>query len=1387
MKDWFHPFFDSKKLICAGTFALMGFAVHSLSAATPPIAIPYSISTVAGNGSSGATGNGGAATSAELSADIRAVAVDGQGNLYIADTGNNVIRKVNAQTGVITIVAGGATAACTAGIDKSGDGCPAATGTVLKSPRGLAVDKAGNLYIAGYSDSLIHRVDAVTGIMTQVAGALSGVTGTCKTPSTCASGAKGYSGDGTAAVGAAVNQPRGVRVDNFGNIWIADSGNNVIREINAKTGIISTVVGNATNVPVACTSAATCFGGDGSQANSSSVILHVPTDIVFDSQNNAYIVDFDNSRIREVNASTNVIQTIIGNATIATATGIAAAPPVTAPSWPAPAATTTVGNLSKIAIDSYGNLYFTDTGLSLVFFYDAAAQTITPIGGEYFYAGTPSASFPVCSNAINSLGDGCPATQALFYQGGSALGIAIDGLNNIYVSDPSDFRVRKISTNLTFPATATGTTVTQTIELHSSVADALTAGGISVVTNNAGFTVASAPNCTTNSDNTTNCTALVSFDPAFPGLLSEPLVAASANSHSSLPLSGIGELSLLGLDPGTASTLNTAGLSNAAGEAIDAAGNLYIADTGNNRIVKISGSTQTVIAGTGSAIAAQATLNSPSAVAVAPNGFIYIADTGNNLVRVIDPVTGNISTYAGGATTVCAAAYDAQGDFCPAAQATLHSPSGLATDAYSNLYIADTGNNLVRRVDSGTGVINLDAGLATPLSTGTENMLCAAKTDSYGDGCAPTQAMLNAPRGVATDSQGNLYVADTGNNLIRKINLVTGLIANVAGNGQSVFSGDNGTATQASLSAPQAVAVDAAGNIYIADTGNDAIRIVNFASGTITTLLGQGGVPGSSGGNGLISAVELSSPSGIVLDVHGNLYVSDTVNDRVIEDNRNSSEINYGDNNDVGLTSAPQAVTITNLGDQSLIFANTPAYLTSDATDFPISANTCAGGGTLTTGENCALQIEFAPQTNIAYNASVTFPSNAVNQSTVAVALSGTGKILLQTNLKLALTAPASGQISYGQSGTVTATVTPQTGSGTPAGTVTFTVGGTQQPAVALTGGQAQLTLTLPPVGGLTIGATYNSTDGIYANSSNSLNVNVMADTTTTTLSASAGTQTSAQPNIIFKATVSSNTGAEPTGSVNFCTGAVTSCLSSSPTLIGSATVNAQGLASFTYSATSGTGYSVTATYAGNQDFGASSSAATAITVPGDFLPAIIPSSDNAISVPQGGAVQIPTISVTTQGNISGSVTLSCTGLPQNSICTFFPTTLTLGGTAPVQSTSLTIYTNVTPLVLQSMLDKHGPSNETAILLGSALIPSMLFAFSGWTGFRRRNRLNSMMIFAAAALLSSILMLSGCASNATQEKSGVTPTGTSTVQVVLTGPGGVTHSIPITLTVVAGS
>ena len=268
------------------------------------------------------------------------------------------------------------------------------------------------------------------------------------------------------------------------------------------------------------------------------------------------------------------------------------------------------------------------------------------------------------------------------------------------------------------------------------------------------------------------------------------------------------------------------------GLALDAANNLYIADTHNHRIRKLNLTTGiiTIIAGTGmpgfsgdTGLAMSAQLDLPTALAVDTTGNLYLADTGNHRIRKIATSTGIITTIAGTGTQ------GFSGDNASAISAAIDSPTGLALDAQNNLYLADTHNHRIRRITAATGIITTIAGVGTPAFSG--------------DAVAATTAALDLPRGLTIDSAGNLYLADTANHRIRRIDAITGIITTVAGDGAQAFSGDAGPATAASLDTPRAVSLSPAALLTLADTGNQRIRQLQAApspSTPIRTIAGLG-------------------------------------------------------------------------------------------------------------------------------------------------------------------------------------------------------------------------------------------------------------------------------------------------------------------------------------------------------------------------------------------------------------------------------------------------------------------------------------------------------------------------------------------------------------------
>ena len=295
---------------------------------------------------------------------------------------------------------------------------------------------------------------------------------------------------------------------------------------------------------------------------------------------------------------------------------------------------------------------------------------------------------------------------------------------------------------------------------------------------------------------------------------------------------------------------------------VDAGGNLYIADSGGNRIRRVDSSgTISSFAGIGEqgytgdgGPAIEARLFSPYDVALDGSGNLFIAEAFNNRIRKVD-ASGTITTIAGTGEG------GFSGDGGAAVEAQLSFPSGLAADASGNLFIADYDNQRIRRVDA-SGIISTFAGGG----------------DTSGDGGPAVQARLGYPSGVDVDASGNLYIAVLTNSTIRRVD-PSGTITTIAGVGGWGFSGDGGPAVQAHLNAPPDVEVDAGGNLYIADENNHRIRRVD-PSGTITTFAGTG-ERGFSGDGGPAGEAQLDHPRGVAVDASGNLFIADYGNKRI--------------------------------------------------------------------------------------------------------------------------------------------------------------------------------------------------------------------------------------------------------------------------------------------------------------------------------------------------------------------------------------------------------------------------------------------------------------------------------------------------------------------------
>ena len=477
-----------------------------------------------------------------------------------------------------------------------------------------------------------------------------------------------------------------------------------------------------------------------------------------------------------------------------------------------PGATTPISEPDGLAFDTAGTLYISEYGLDRVLKFDATG-TVTPIAGN---------------GATGETGDGGPALQAMLDGPG---GLAIDQSGTVYVADQDGHRIRRIAGGNIISVAGTGSF---------------------------GFSGDGGPALASQFDAPTGL-ALDSAGKLYVSDFNNQRIRRVDLLPAQITTIAGGQGKL-----GDGGPAQNALLFSPAGMNFDANGNLYVADTENNLVRKITpAGVISTVAGVGSrgfsgdggpAVSAQ--LLAPRGVALDTAGNLYIADSGNQRIRRVNLV-GTIQTIAGNGLRGFA------GDGSGATLAKLNDPESIASDAQGNLYVADSGNNRVRRITI-VGQISTFAGTSTPAT--------------LGDGGPAVMAGLLGPLGVALDSAGNLFIADTFHNRVRKVT-PGGTITTVAGAGNIGFAGDGGSATLALLSLPDAVAVDSAGNLLIEDALNGRVRQVDQA-GVIRTIAGNGGL-GFSGDGGAALQAQVGFLNGIAVDAAGAVYISDEDNHRI--------------------------------------------------------------------------------------------------------------------------------------------------------------------------------------------------------------------------------------------------------------------------------------------------------------------------------------------------------------------------------------------------------------------------------------------------------------------------------------------------------------------------
>jgi sugar lactone lactonase YvrE len=555
------------------------------------------ITTVAGNGTAGYMGDGGAATAAQLNQPSD-VAIDAAGNLYIADKANNRVRKVTS-SGTITTYAGYAS------VGYSGDG-GAATDAQLNAPTGVGVDGAGSLYIADQTNGRIRKVNSA-GIIETVAG----------------NGVFGYAGDGAAATGAALYQPVDVHADAGGNIWIADQNNDRIRKVNP-AGIISTIAGNGMSG----------FTGDGGLATAAQ--MDGPAGVYVDAGGNVYFADQTNNRIRVVNTS-GVINTVSGVSRYIGDGGPATNAELLTPTF--------------IAVDKHDNVYFCETNGHRV-------RKIAPDGTISTIAGTGI-------EGVTGMGDGSMATAVDINRPEA---ITVDTAGNVYFGEFTA-RIRKVSPSGIITSVAGMYSPGHSGDGGPATAAFITTQGITVDTAGNFYMTCSGEHRARR------------IDP----------------SGTITTFAGTGVWGFSG-DGGGATG---AQLNYPLGIRTDRMGNIYIAE-GNSAIRKVtpSGDIWTV-AGIGGGHgysgdggpATSAELNRPQDVQTL-NDTLIISDALNARIRMVD-AAGNITTIAGNGVTAHS------GDGGPATAASMWMPAGIALGADNNtLYIVDFGASVIRKVSN---------------------------------------------------------------------------------------------------------------------------------------------------------------------------------------------------------------------------------------------------------------------------------------------------------------------------------------------------------------------------------------------------------------------------------------------------------------------------------------------------------------------------------------------------------------------------------------------------------------------------------------------------------------------------------------------------------------
>jgi len=1359
-------------MLALALFTLLALPLASAQAVSGNVAVPLQLSSAAGDLSATAANYPTTTPMPAFSADIDTAlggVADGAGNLYIIlygccgiYNGPEVVEVTGRSTGnpQVVVVAGGQSGFNSPPTPNINYPVPATSVYIL--PNSIAVDNAGNLYISDDNTNMVEEVTGISSGNPQIIAIAGG--GTHEISNTIPQIATSV----TLSVGSNGQSLGLLAVDNAGNLYITGNNPNgvvAVDKLVLSTGKIICVAGGGT---VPATPAYSESSLTTPQPANSVVITNL-SGMAVDKAGNLYIADAGNNpaelglieEVTGLSTANPLIRVVAGM--IQGFGGLAFSGNVTSP------VTTTPQNASSVQIspqaltmDSAGNVYFIDEsdyeGFNRPYIIDELTGLSTTNPQVAIIAGSGNVGTDWTYNKPLPLSG--PAISE--YTNFEAIEIWSDQLGNIYFSEltggdvPS--QVGELSTNTTLPTTAVGAaSASQNISVELTAASAISSITVPKAQNGAQeFTVGAVTGCATDGVTSnaagTICTVPITFNPQYPGLRTGALTVNNGSSIvGTVGLTGMGTGPLGIFQPGTASVLNTGSLTlaNPFGVAVDGAGDLYITDTGNSRVVEVTAAGTASVLSTGGL-----TLKQPFGVAVDGAGDVYIADTGNN--RVVEVTTaGTASVLSTGSLTLAepfSVAVDGAGDLyitdtgnsrvvevtaagtasvLSTGGLTLKQPNGVAVDGAGDVYIADTVNSSVVEVTT--------AGTASVLSTG--------------------GLTLSQPFSVAVDGAGDLYITDTGNNRVVEV---------TAAGTASVLSTGGLT-----LAEPFSVAVDGAGDLYIADYGNSRVVKINQASQALSfTSTGTGDSSAQQTmtveniGNQPLNFTALNiTTTGLttsIFDLNGPTTCTDStslvagaacnlgVEFAPTTPGNFTGTVNITDNNAAG---AVQQATLSGTGTgyaASILLSENPSSSVTYGTPVTVTATLSGSNGTPI--GNITYTLDGVMQPSVALSptsgngvASFTLPGTlSVGTHSVLVNYAGDNNYTestLESSFNLTVNAvattttlaqPSSSTITAGGSVTLTATVvvgsTPVT-----SGTVTFASGTTSIGAAQLNAsGVATLTTTTLPVGTDSITASFVGTaNDAASNSTPAVTVTVNAATgpgvTLAPSNLSFGSTVVGTPAAAAQSVTLTNNGTSPltisaiTATGDFALDPSTTCSTSNQVAAGGSCTVAVSFVPTAAGTRTGT-VTISDNASGGTQVIALTGAATAVAA------AITTTTLTALpsTITAGGSVTLTATVVVgstpvTSGTVtfaSGTTSIGAAQLNASGVATLTTTTLPVGTdsiTASFVDTANDAASNSTPAVTVTVNAATGPGAAAITTTTLTALPSTITAGSGVT------------------------------------------------------------------------